>query len=302
MGHIKTVLLVVNPISGDIDKSDLIELVKKETIKLNARLIIFQTSGGKDDISLEKIINIENPSRIIVAGGDGTIKFVAEALHDKKIPMGIIPAGSANGLAVNLNLPPTLEEQLETALGENFLEMDIISINDEFCLHMGDFGLNAELIKNYSKSKVRGKLGYLLQSIPTLVESEYPFEFQIEVNNRTINTQGILLAIANARSYGTGATVNPNGQINDGLFELLLFKNLNFFEILKTLRNEVDLDPEFLETIVTDKARISCSYPVAFQIDGEYLGEYQSVSVSILPHQIQLAVPLKKVVEEKLLL
>src|SRR5690606_12703034 len=192
-------------------KSDLIELVKKETIKLNARLIIFQTSGGKDDISLEKIINIENPSRIIVAGGDGTIKFVAEALHDKKIPMGIIPAGSANGLAVNLNLPPTLEEQLETALGENFLEMDIISINDEFCLHMGDFGLNAELIKNYSKSKVRGKLGYLLQSIPTLVESEYPFEFQIEVNNRTINTQGILLAIANARSYGTGATVNPNG-------------------------------------------------------------------------------------------
>ncbi len=300
MENIKRVLLVVNPISGAMDKSVLIEQVKKEVIKINARLIVYQTSGDKDNSSLEKIIEEKNPCRIIVAGGDGTIKLVAEALHKKKIPMGIIPAGSANGLAVNLNLPTTVQGQLETALGENFLEMDIILINDEFCLHMSDFGLNAELIKKYEKSNVRGKLGYLLQSIPTLVESEYPFEFEIEVNNRTINTQGILLAIANANSYGTGATVNPEGKINDGLFELLIFKTFDFFEILMTLRNEVNIDPEFMETIVAREAKIHCKYPVAFQIDGEYMGEYESVNVSILPNKIQMAVPLSKAVEVKM--
>lgn len=291
MGSIKTVLLVVNPISGAIEKSELVKQIKKEVIKLKATLVMFKTSGEEDVFNLKSTIKKTKPCRILIAGGDGTIKIVAEALKNSNIPVGIVPAGSANGLAFNLNLPPTVEGQIQVALSNNFKEMDIILINDEYCLHMSDFGLNAELIKNYEKSNVRGKLGYLLQSIPTLVESEYPFEFRIEVNNRIINTQGILLAIANARAYGTGATVNPKGKIDDGFFEILIFKNFDVFEILKTLRNEVDLDPDFMETISTKEAKISCKDPVAFQIDGEFLGARREVKVSIIPHKFHLAVP-----------
>lgn len=291
MEDIKTVLLVVNPISGAIEKTDVIEQVKKEVSNLKASLVIFETSGKDDCSKLEKQINDLDPCRIAVAGGDGTIKLLAEALNGKKIPVGIIPAGSANGLATNLDLPNTLEGQIKVAFGENLRQMDIIVIDDEFCLHMSDFGLNAELIKNYENSNVRGKLGYLLQSIPTLVESEYPFQFKVEANNMTFETEGILLAIANARSYGTGATVNPKGKIDDGYFELLIFKNFDVIEILKTLRNEVDLDPDFVQTIITKEARISCATPVSFQIDGEYLGERTSIEVSIIPRCILIAAP-----------
>lgn len=292
MGDIKTVLFVVNPISGAIEKTDLIEQVKIEVIKINASLFIFETSGEDDCAKLENRINELTPCRIAVAGGDGTIKLVAEALNGRRIPVGIIPAGSANGLATNLNLPNTVEGQIQVAFGDNIRELDIIVINEEFCLHMSDFGLNAELIKNYENSNVRGKLGYLLQSIPTLVESNYPFQFKIEANNMVFETEGILLAVANARSYGTGATVNPKGKIDDGYFELLVFKNFDVIEILKTLRNEVDLDPDFMQTIITKEARISCRTPVAFQIDGEYLGERTSIEVSIIPRYIKIAAPI----------
>lgn len=291
MSRIKNVLFVVNPISGAIEKKDLIEQVRKKIKKIEATLFIYLTTGTDDCASIEKRIMDLKPCRILVAGGDGTIKAVAEALKGRDIPLGIIPAGSANGLAVNLNLPTEVDGQLDIAFGDSFRNIDIIHIGKELCLHMSDFGLNAELIKKYENSNVRGKFGYLLQSIPTLVQSNYPFQFKIETNNTTFNTQGILLAIANAKSYGTGATVNPQGKIDDGFFEILIFKNFDFIEILKTLRNEVVLDPEFVEVISTQKARISCESPVAFQIDGEYLGEKNEIEVSITPRYLVLAAP-----------
>lgn len=292
MGNIKTVLLVVNPISGDLDKSHLLAQVKTEIIDIKANLIVFYTKGENDVKELSQTIGKINPCRIICAGGDGTIKLVAEALRSRKIPLGIIPAGSANGLATNLDLPENINDQIKTALGDEVNAIDIIMIDDEVCLHMSDFGLNAELIRNYQRSTVRGKIGYLLQSIPTLVESEYPFQFVIEANGKILKTEGILVAIANARSYGTGATVNPKGKIDDGKFEILIFKNFDVIEILKTLRNEVELDPEFMETIQTTEARISCTKPVAFQIDGEYLGERQNVNITIKARDLILAGPI----------
>lgn len=293
MEEIKNVLLVVNPISGAIDKTDLIEDIKKEVIKRKASLFVFETSGMEDVFNLKSRIEELKPCRILIAGGDGTIKLVAESLGEKDIPLGIIPAGSANGLAYNLNLPPTLEEQINTSFQDNFTLMDIIEIDGQFCLHMSDFGLNAELISRYEKSSIRGKWGYLLQSVPTLVKSQYPFQFKIEANGSTFETKGILLAIANASSYGTGAKVNPKGKINDGHFEILIYKEFDFIEILKTLRNEVELDPEVVEVITTKEAKITCKTPVSFQMDGEYLGKRSSIEARIIPKKLKITTPAK---------
>ncbi|MFO8147219.1 MAG: YegS/Rv2252/BmrU family lipid kinase [Gillisia sp.] len=293
MSGIKKVLLVVNPISGALDKFELIKKIELEVKGIDADLKIFQTTGEDDLLNLEKRIQELKPCRIIIAGGDGTIKLTAEALKERDIAVGIIPAGSANGLATNLHLPVNIEKQIKIALSDTFKKIDIILIDDEYCLHMADFGINAELIGKYSESNIRGKLGYILNSIPTLLESEYPFEFEIEVNNQTFKKEGILLAIANANSYGTGANVNPKGKIDDGYFEILIFKHFDIFKILKTLRNEVDYDPEFMETISTKEAIISCTSPVAFQIDGEYLGRKESIRAKMLPTKLSVAVPAK---------
>lgn len=289
MGEIKNVLLVVNPISGAMDKADLIEEIKKEVVIRKASLFVYETSGKEDVFKLKSRIEELKPCRIIIAGGDGTIKLVAESLNNNDIPIGIIPAGSANGLAYNLQLPDTMAEQITTAFEDTFIYMDIIEIDGEYCLHMSDFGVNAELISRYEKSKIRGKWGYLLQSLPTLVSSEYPFKFTVETNNSTFETEGILLAIANASSYGTGAKVNPHGKMNDGSFEILIYKEFDFIEILKTLRNEVDLDPEIVEVISAKEAKITCKIPVSFQIDGEYLGKRSSVKARILPKKLKIA-------------
>jgi len=289
--NFKEVLLIVNPISGQTDKSEIISCVQKKIKEENRNFHLFTTTGNNDRENIQTMINKKNIDRVIVAGGDGTINLVAEVLKGLDISLGIITAGSANGMAENLNLPEILEEQLEVALGANYIELDILCLNDTICLHMSDFGINAELIKNYENSTVRGKIGYFLQSIPTLIQSEYPFTFNIETKNDTKQVNAVLLGIANANKYGTGANVNPQGKLNDGVFEILIFKKLNLVEILKTLQNETDLDSDFVEIIPAENAKITCEKPVSFQIDGEYIGKESEVEIKILPEKLRIAIP-----------
>ncbi|HKL35608.1 MAG TPA: YegS/Rv2252/BmrU family lipid kinase [Salegentibacter sp.] len=291
MEEIQKVLLIVNPISGNIDKENIIQSVETEVRKINAELQTYRTTGENDQKKIQNLVEEDDFDRIIIAGGDGTLKQVAEALIDNETPIAIIPAGSANGLALNLGIPNNLKQQIQIALSNSITEMDMLDIDGELCLHIADLGLNAELIKNYERSGIRGKMGYLLQSIPTLWNSRYPFEFEVILKNKKFTKKGILLAFANAKKYGTNANVNPKGKINDGVFELLLFKNFDTLEILKTLRNETDVNSDFVEIIPIKEAQIFCKKPVTFQIDGEYIGEKKEISVRISPRKLPIMTP-----------
>lgn len=283
--------MVANPISGGKDKTDLIEEVKQIIEKKGLKFRLFFTTGKEDKQALQKEIQDFDPQRILSVGGDGTIKLIAEILKDDSISLGIFPEGSANGLAENLNLPTDIPTLTEVALGENFAHLDVILINGEFCLHISDIGLNAELIKNYQEGNIRGKLGYLIQSIPTLISSDFPFEFHIKTGKIDISRHAVLIAIANAKKYGTGANINPQGEYNDGKFEILIFKEFNIPQILQTFRENVELSEDFLEIIPAVEARITSTKNIPFQVDGEYRGDINEVKASISPFKIRIAVP-----------
>lgn len=286
--------MVVNPISGGKDKKPFIDHVTKELKERGLELKIFETTGKRDKEELLEVVGSYKPTRIFSVGGDGTIKLIAEILKDDSVPISIFPAGSANGLAENLDLPSTVDELTEIALSDNFVELDSITINHELCLHISDLGLNAALIKNYEEGNIRGKLGYLIQSIPTLIKSEFPFQFEIEKEGKIIHRTGVLLAIANAKRYGTGSTINPDGKYNDGLFEILVFKKFDIGGIIKTFWDGTEHDEDFLEIFSASEATIKCSKNVPFQIDGEYRGEVREVHAAISPIKIKVTVPQKK--------
>ncbi len=289
--NFKEVLLVVNPVAGNMDKKRIIAEVKNALDKRDTEFHLFSTTGENDKEKIEDELKEHKIDRVLVAGGDGTINLVAETIKQYELPLGIIPAGSANGLSVNLNLPIDLNQQIKVALGENFVEYDILCLNGVICLHMSDLGINAELIKNYESSNLRGKLGYLIQSIPTLIQSEFPFQFRIKTNGYEKDAEAVLLGFANAKKYGTGANVNPKGEPDDGIFEILIFKKLNLGEILKTLRNETNFDPEFVEIIPAKSAKVYCKKPVPFQVDGEYIGKETEIDIKILPEKLKIIVP-----------
>ncbi len=283
-------MLVVNPISGDVDKSDLIEQVTNFAAKVNLNLIIFNTSGASDLENIQVLYETYQPERIIVAGGDGTIKMVAEAVESYDVIIGILPAGSANGLAVDLNLPNTIEENLEIAFHNDYMEIDMIAINGKKSIHLSDIGVNAEMIKNYENSSIRGKLGYAIQTFTTLIDLDDPFTVTITGNFKTIECTARMIVIANSQKYGTGVTINPNGAMDDGKFELVILKNLDLVVLGKIISGNMPLDSVDVEIISTDRAMVTTNVPVSFQIDGEYCGSETNLNIEILPKQLKVAI------------
>ncbi len=286
-----SILLVVNPISGDVDKTEIADAVRAYASKLGIDLISYETTGKDDDAQIRKLYREHSPERVIVVGGDGTVKSVAEILEGEDATIGILPAGSANGLSVDLNFPETLDEQLGVAFGNRFREIDMICINNLRSLHLSDIGLNAELIKNYESGTIRGKLGYALQAVNTLTSSEAPFHATISANGKTVEADAKMIVMANSKKYGTGVTINPLGKMDDGKFEIVVIRNLDLLVFGKIVTGNMPLDTGDVEIISTDKATIMTDVPVHFQVDGEYCGEETKLDIRMLHRQMRLAVP-----------
>ena len=291
MSSQKKYILVVNPISGDVDKAEIIETATAFANSENIDLIVYETTGKNDESAIQKLQKENDAERIIVVGGDGTIKMVAEAVQDHNVILGIIPGGSANGLSVDLDLPDEIEENLKIAFHNSYMEMDMISINGKKSLHLSDIGINAELVKNYENSNVRGKLGYALQAINTLTGLKEPFHAKIETKGRIVETEARMVVIANSQKYGTGVSINPDGVMNDGKFEIVILKNLDLIVFGKILSGNMPVESGDVEIISTDRATITTNVPVSFQIDGEYCDEVTKLEVEILPGQMKVAIP-----------
>lgn len=287
----KNIIFVVNPVAGGMDKSEIIEATSLFADQEGLNFVQYVTSGNDDIIKIKALYDKYKPERVIIAGGDGTIKFVAEALENEDVIFGIIPAGSANGLATDLNIPKKLEENLAIAFRNSFMEMDVILINGKVSLHLSDLGLNAELIKNYENSTIRGKLGYALQVFSTLVDKEEPFRAIIEANDQIIERDAQMIVIANSKKYGTGVVINPQGSMNDGKFELVVLRNFDLSIFAQIITGNLPIESGDVEIISTASASIKLQSPVSFQIDGEYYGKETELNVALSPNKFKVAIP-----------
>jgi YegS/Rv2252/BmrU family lipid kinase len=292
MNSQKKFLFVINPIAGGNDKTELVAAVMEYADNEGVAITEYETTGENDEENIRNLYKDLKPERILVAGGDGTIKIVAEAVENHDVVIGVLPAGSANGLSVDLRLPNDIQENLGIAFNGHIMEMDMVSINGKKSMHLSDLGANAELVRNYEGSNTRGKLGYALQIVNTLTSLQDPFDAVIEANGRVIETTARMIVIANTQKYGTGVTINPLGIMDDGKFEIVILKTLDVFFIGKILTGNMPVEnKDDVEIISTDKALITTNVPVSFQIDGEFCGEESHLDIKILHKQMKVAVP-----------
>lgn len=287
----KNVLLVVNPIAGGTDKDVIVESIRNYADSIGYDVELFETTGNNDEKMIQEMYRSCNPERVLVTGGDGTVKMAGEALVSEDVIFGLIPSGSANGLAVDLNLPKELDQILSIAFSGDPIDLDMIQINGHRSIHLSDIGLNAELIKNYENGSIRGKLGYALQSINTLTDPPIPFHVTIKADGKTVSTDAKMLVVANSQRYGTGVTINPLGKMDDGKFEIVIIKNLDLWVFGKIVVGKMPLDTGDVEIISTRKAEISTDVPVHFQVDGEYIDEVKKLKAEILHRQMKIAAP-----------
>ncbi|NNE32809.1 MAG: diacylglycerol kinase [Winogradskyella sp.] len=287
----KNILVIINPKAGSSDAVTVSEIVKNRSKSLGLNTSFYYTTGKNDKQEIEQLIANNNFDRAIVAGGDGTINLVATIAVKYNIAIGILACGSANGLAASLELPQDINSQLEIAINNTVTSIDTLLINNNVCLHIADIGINAELIYNYETSQSRGMTGYLKQTIPTLFKSKYPYHFSISSEEIETEKKGVLLAFANAKKYGTGAVINPEGSIMDGSFEIILFKKLSLKAIAKSFLKDYSFSPTSVEIFKSRSVTVKSKTPIALQVDGEYIGDFEKFTAQIKPNSLRIALP-----------
>jgi YegS/Rv2252/BmrU family lipid kinase len=290
MGHY---LFIVNPISGNKDKTQLVGRIAQLCFKYKKEYSLFYTKGKNDESVILNNIKLLQPDRVIACGGDGTINLVAKLLINSTIPLGIVPAGSANGLAVELKIPAEYEQALELCFIDKYKPIDALCINKtNYSFHLSDFGFNASMIKLFEKSEERGMLAYVKAFFKSLKEKEsITSNYTIKANGEKRVFKADMVIIANAAKYGTGAIVNPYSNLQDGLFEIVIFKPIPFTALvnltLSAFIGSIKNSP-YVEIIRTDKAKIEVDKAQLFQVDGQLLGEWKKVKVNIKKNAVNI--------------
>ncbi|WP_207496713.1 diacylglycerol/lipid kinase family protein [Aridibaculum aurantiacum] len=283
-------LFVINPISGGREKGEFEPTIRAYFENLPHTIEFYNLTGKNDAQQLTAKLVKMQPHKVIAVGGDGTVSMVAKTLLSTGIQMGIIPAGSANGMARELNIPIALNDALKIVETGVIKKADVISINNQVCLHLSDIGLNARLIKYFEEGNTRGKLGYAKVAIKTLLRKTY-MQLIIETQGKQLKRNAFMVVLANASKYGTGAVINPEGDLYDGLFEVVIIRKLPLSELFKMWFRPRPFNPENIEVIHAESVHIKTPKRVHFQVDGEYLGKVKSVSAEILPGQLHILLP-----------
>ncbi len=285
------ILFVINPKSGTKSGIDW-EREARQYFKELPHTIEFVLMGDKNDAgSLKYWIEKFKPDRVIAVGGDGTVSLVAEQLLRSTIPMGILPAGSANGMATEMQIPTNVKGAMDVIINGQIKCADVILIdNKNICIHLSDLGLNAQLVKYFEAGNLRGKLGYAKLVLRVLFRKKR-MHLNIKTDKEEIAAHAYMVVLANASKYGTGALINPEGDLHDGFFEIVIVRKVAFFSVLKMFLQFKKFNSKKVEIFKAKTAEITTTSKMHFQIDGEYIGKVKKVSAAILESQLNLLLP-----------
>lgn len=291
----KKLLFVHNPRAGGKSrrKEDLPGVLEKFCIEHSFEFSLYQTTGTSDQAVIQKICQDYSPDAVIAVGGDGTINMVGEVLVNSNILLGIIPMGSANGLARDLNIPENLAEALGVIEEFHSHSIDSLKVNGSNCFHVSDFGFNARIVRRFSESIMRGKISYLWYGLLEFFFFE-PFHYTIETEEQKLKGEAFMMTVTNGNRFGTNVNINPLGQIDDGYFEICIIKPFPKYRSLKILyrlfRNTIHKS-KYSRIIRCKKAVIYNKENTSFHIDGEPAELVEKIEINIVPKGLRMIIP-----------
>ncbi|NVO29727.1 hypothetical protein HW554_00800 [Hymenobacter sp. P5342] len=289
-------LFVLNPISGDINKTQLRDTIAAYCAERGRQAEFFDTTGEQDLDRLRDLLDTTPPPHaVFAAGGDGTVSMVAEALAGSTVPLGILPLGSGNGMAKDLAIPLALNEALALTWQHDIRQLDTLRVGGRFTIHLADMGFNACVVKRFADGDVRGPGAYV--RIATQEYTGYkPGTYHIETEHENWQGEAFMLTIANANTFGSNVVINPNRELDDGQFEICLiapFPGRAAPGLLYRLYTSDFDSSDYTRRLSCHRARITVpgASEVLVQLDGEPYMLPCPVEISLQPRSLLVLVP-----------
>ena len=222
-------LLLVNP-KARRGREDLAAVRERLT---QGGLVLLEADAKSTDFLTLVQRHREKVNCVIIGGGDGTIHGALSGLLESKLPLGILPLGTANDLARTLQIPTDPVHACDVILDGAIRSIDIGSVNGKPFLNVASIGLAAEVTRRLSRgTKSRwGVLAYVRAAMGAMLRGR-SFSVEIHCNGQSLRTRTWQIAVGNGRYYGGGLTVHEKARIDDGLLNLYSLEIKRRWQIL----------------------------------------------------------------------
>lgn len=286
----KKLRIIANPIAGKGVAAQLLNSKFRSLLDRNFEYDIIQTeyTGHAAELSRQSAPLYDI---IAAAGGDGTVNEVASGLKGTSCALGIIPAGSGNGLAKHLKIPCNIPGALQFLTESNVSTVDSLTINGRFAMNVSGFGFDGYVAWLFNKSGKRGLSNYTRIAIQEYMRYS-PVDFEIfPDNSSSLKITGHMLVFANASQFGNSAIISPRSQLSDGKLEVVavtrppLLSVPSLFFRLFTGRLK---DNSHIRTTRCSKVLVTASRPVHLHIDGEASEPVTEVKIEVVPASIRI--------------
>jgi diacylglycerol kinase (ATP) len=282
--------VIINPVSGPARRGTAAERVgiaerALDAVGLRAEILLTESAGHAYDLAKHAVG--AGAELVIAWGGDGTINEVGRAVALSGTALGIVPAGSGNGLARELGIPFFPQKALAHALSKPARRIDAAEIEDRLFFNVAGIGLDARVAERVSRNHYPhgGLQKYVIASSGELLTYS-PVAYTIQTDTEVIHEKALVVVVANSRQYGYGATIAPTADMTDGELELVVVRDLGLAGNLARL--------PFLMTPVLHRlpgvtvrrvkeAVVTAEAPMVFHVDGEAVTGGTRLSARIHP-------------------
>lgn len=231
---------------------------------------------------------------VIAAGGDGTLNEVVSGLAGSSTVLGILPAGTMNVFAREMNIPfDSLERAFAVIEAGLIHDVDIFEANGSLFVQMAGVGFDAMVIEEttWESKKALGPLAYLLAAVKVL--GEKPPQMEIICADGRRET-GVAVLAGNGALYGGPFRFFRNASNHDSKLDVLVYKESGYKLVLDSLRGlalgGIDL-MESTSCFQTESFTVTADREVPVEVDGEWVGRFSEVRFKETANRLRVLAP-----------
>lgn len=293
----KKVCVIINPFSGTGGKQSIPEKIVSAFDPLEYDVIFRYTGYAGHATEITKNAVKEKYTYVIAVGGDGTVNEIARALVGTPCVLGIVPMGSGNGLARDLNISMDIDKSIEVITNGVERNIDYGIANEHIFFCTCGVGFDAFVSEKFADEKQRGPFGYVKNLLESIIDFK-PEEYEITYDGgETIKEKAFVITCANASQYGNEAYIAPEADMEDGKMNVALLKPINVLEMPQTT---IQLFTKNLHknnkliNILTSNLTIKRGRSGVMHVDGEPVDAGKEIRVEIIPKGLHVLAPKKK--------
>lgn len=228
---------------------------------------------------------------VVAVGGDGTVGLIARELLDTETALGILPLGSIMNIPRMLGLPRDLEGAAAALKRSVLRAIDVGEAHDQLFFEAGSVGLNAVIFREGQRFG-DGEYTAILRGVWVMLRYR-PARMILYLDARVVKTRALMVTVANGPYTGIGFTVAPGAQLDDGLFDVRVFRGFSKIELLlhlwKIAFGRRRYSPK-ISTYRSSSVRVESVHPLPCRADSHDLGT-TPITFQVRSRALRIAAP-----------